>query len=234
MSFDFSGIIELMKNNAGMFIAFIVALVGGIPGAISIYKHFFDYPKITILIDRVDYGSIRWPNNNESMSYIMLQIESINEEDNPVLIPPEAFSLSVKLDNGKEEFHGKAIPWAGTVMYKSENDKSGANIDHLDIQKFTELNVSKLKGVHSEAGIRFDGRYSNEKYYLLSICDSLKEKELNRLFSRAVNTKKFPIKIYFEDLHGKKHKVNLKFYKTPIITSGCYKVVSENVKYFSP
>lgn len=224
--------VELIKNHLVVAITLFIAIVGGIPGILSIYDYFFENPQVTMFISRVDYGTLKWPEREQEYSYVLLELEVTNEENHPIQIPPIPFNISVKFDYKWKYFEGMAIPWSGTVLFKSEQDKSGANIDHLDLQKFRELNVSMLYGHHSQAGLQLKDKYTNTKYFLLALNAAVTMEELQNVFKDRIDNDNLPIKVFWKDMRGETHKPYLVVCRPLNVTSGCYKVMSNNIKYF--
>ena len=130
---------DWLSSNWLAVVALLVAIFGGVPGIIAVYEHYTDRPKVVMTLLRIDSGSLNWPENSEQNTYVLLEFEVINEEKSSIPLPPAPFDLSVKVDGEWIEFDKIAIPPSGTVLYSDHNDQSGANIDHMDLQKYREV-----------------------------------------------------------------------------------------------
>ena len=223
-------LIEWITANWLTVLTLLVAIIGGVPGIIAIYEHYTARPKLVTALLRIDTGSLKWPEKPQTYSYVLLEFEVTNEEDNSITLPPSPFSLSVKIDGKWIAFDKIAIPLSGTVLYKNTNDTTGANIDHMDMQKFRELNMGKLYG-HHEASFRKRDQYLNSRHYLLFLNSNVTEKKLEQTFS-DINKDNLPIKITWKDTRGKQHEPFLVVQKSPIVTTGCYKVCYNKVKHY--
>ena len=153
---------------------------------------------------RVDFGSLKWPDNLQKYSYILLEFEVINEESLPIRLQPEPFELKLKIGRKWIGFQKMYIPLSGTVLYKNKNDRSGANIDHADLQKFKVLNVGQLYGIY-ETHIKKLPRYLNSTHYLLFLSTEVSTNKIKEAFSK-VKKEKLPINIIYRDYLGNPHK----------------------------
>ena len=223
-------LLDWLSSNWLAVVALLVAIFGGVPGIIAVYEHYTARPKVVMTLLRIDLGSLKWPEKSEEYTYVLLEFEVTNEEDNPITLPPSPFSLSVKIDGKWIAFDKIAIPLSGTVLYKNTNDTTGANIDHMDMQKFRELNIGKLYG-HYEASFRKRDQYLNSRHYLLFLNSNVTERKLEQTFS-DINKDNLPIKITWKDTRGKQHEPFLVVQNSPIVTTGCYKVCYNKIKHY--
>lgn len=212
------------------FLTLIIALVGGVPGFIAIRDHFTDRPKVVISVLRIDSGSLKWPDKPTQYSYVLLESEITNEELSPILLPSKPFSLVVKIKGEWTEFEKITIPLSGTVFYRVPPDKSATNIDHMDLQKYRELNVGRLYG-HYAPKIRKTEGYLNSNHFLLFISALVQPSDLKKVFKKNI-VKDFPLRITWEDTRGNNYEPFIVFQDPPEITADCYKVLAQKIRYY--
>lgn len=222
---------ELIKRHWVVALTLVVAIVGGVPGFLSIYEYYTDRPKVVLSLLRVDYGKLKWPDNPNEYSYLLLELEVTNEEEYSIPLPSKAFDVLVKIDSKWINFEKMAIPLSGTVLYSSEKDKTGANIDHMDLQKFRELNVSRLYGNYLPSTRKSD-QYLGSNHFLLSLISDVSLEELGKTFTQATFQEDNPIKITWQNVRGRSNNSYLVVHDSPKITTNCYRVYSQKVKYF--
>lgn len=221
---------DWLSSNWLAVVALLVAIFGGVPGIIAVYEHYTDQPKVIMTLLRIDSGSLKWPENSKENTYVLLEFEVVNEEKSPIPLPPAPFDLSIKVDGEWIKFDKTAIPLSGTVLYSDNNDRSGANIDHMDLQKYRKLNVGRLYGNYMPSiTIRKD--YLESTHFLLFLNSDFKSERLAKNL-HLVPKEKIPIRITWKDIRGNYHKPFLVAEKKPKITIGCYKVCSKQVRHY--
>lgn len=212
-------------------VTLLIALIGGIPGGIGIYQYFTSRPKVAIVLNRIDFGSLQWPNDSQKYSYILLELDVSNGEISPIPLPQKPFSLSVKVDRKWIELKKTYIPLSGTRFCASESDTTCGNIDHMDLQKFRELNVSRLYG-HFESWGRKSVQYMDSKHYILFITTQASFHDLEKTF-KEVNHKDLPLRLYWQDMRGNINKPFFSALEPLRITKNCYQVFATKVKYYN-
>lgn len=208
----------------------ILAIVGGVPGIIAIYDHFVHGPNVAILVQRFDTGDLQWPANPEKYAYLLLEMEVFNQEERAIPLPPGPFELSAKVRGRWVPFKKATIPLSGTVLYKDGNDKTGSNIDHMDLQKFRELNVSRLYGHFNPSAPKL-AKYLESKHYILFLTSEVTSQEIHDMLAKGLLKESVPVRLRWRDVQGGLHDSRLTT-KGARVTVGCYKVYAKHVEFY--
>lgn len=203
-------------------------LISGLLVAL-IYGKITSYPKVTLIIHRVDVGSISWPSDTQDKTYILLKFDTINEEKNPIPIPLKAFQLLIKTDGGSVGFEKVFIPSSGTSISDTPQHNVGsANIDHVDLQKYTQLIVGKQRGTYNYEAIPEimspqRAKLASGSQYLLFQTSKVSLNDLDKSISDLRNGYN-PLKITWENHSGKSYKAKIKIGDDLLVTEDCYYV----------
>ncbi|MCB2184664.1 MAG: hypothetical protein KQH63_21785 [Desulfobulbaceae bacterium] len=137
----FKKIFLKFSQNWFVILTLFVAVVGGIPGILSIYERISDLPAVLISIRRIDYGEVNWPESSalNSKTYILFTLAALNEEKRLIPIPLKSFNMFLDIEGKWTKFEPMFIPSSGTALHETSKHIRGANIDHADLQKYTEL-----------------------------------------------------------------------------------------------
>ncbi len=189
-------------------------------------------PSVAVIIERLDSGALEWPNDPAKYSYLLLEMEVFNLEDHAIPLSAEPFELSAIIEERRLSFKRATIPLSGTVLYKDNDDKAGANIDHMDLQKFRELNTSRLYG-HFDPSVSKQSKYLQSKHYILFLTTEVNPKVIHEMLIASLQNDSLPLHLTWRDVRNDKYDCHLTIKKARV-TSGCYKVYTNRVKFYKP
>ena len=187
---------------------------------------------VAVIVERLDSGSLEWPGDPAKYSYLLLEMEVFNLEERAIPLPAEPFELSAIIGGRRISFKKATIPLSGTVLYKDNDDRTGANIDHMDLQKFRELNTSRLYG-HFDPSVPKQAKYLQSKHYILFLTTEVDPPRIHEMLTAGIQKESLPLHLSWRDVQNSMHDCLLTT-KGARVTSGCYRVYSDRVKFYKP
>jgi len=201
----------------------LLAIVGGVPGVISIYDYFQEKAAVAISVLRFDTGELQWSGDSNRFSYLLLEMEVFNDTEKSIPLPPKPFELTIKINGHWVRLLKTTIPLVGTVLYTALPDQGGSNIDHMDLQKFRELNSGRLYG-HFQPTVRPMPQYLGSKHYILFLSKEVDSEQIRGAITDGLRNQHLPMRMEWRDVRGELHEAHLASEKARI-TTGCYKVL---------
>jgi hypothetical protein len=213
-------------------VTLLLALIGGVPGVIAIYDYFLEKAEVAISVVRFDAGELQWPENANRFSYLLLEMEVFNETDKSIPLSTDPFELTINVNGRWVRFIQTTIPLSGTVLYRDTNDKSGANIDHMDLQKYRELNTGRLYG-HFKPTDRQMLKYLGSKHYILFLSKEVSAGQIETAIAEGLRTGHVRMRLQWRDVRGELHESHHTTARARM-SSGCYKVCAPTVQFYTP